>query len=668
MKQELDWEFGDMDSESFHDMTFSSESDEMEHLKPNKKRVLEDDNTPPASKRHKSSYEASNMSFASDTVSDIGDITVTSDGFQCRYCDETFEFKGERQNHQAKYHKNEKVCRYCKKDFPFSHYLTKHISNMHRPVSIDDHNVSTPRFKPSQYNNGFANNRSEAVTSDMTNHVDSDTVPLPRYEMTFNDQLPFQCRLCDHSFKFKGQRLNHTSRYHKDQTVCGYCKLKSRSRVNLDSHIKYNHRSQNVTNDMTTTAATPSPTNDIHGSDTRDVTTVSNLSYDLKKESMTYDDKLQYQCRYCNERFEFQGERQNHQAKFHKGQKVCGFCKQAFNNSGNLISHVNNMHRPVITSDHVAKINLNPSNTTSNEKLEFQCRYCEESFAFKGERHNHTAKYHKGQRDCGYCKQTFKNHSYLANHVKNMHRDGMAPREESKVQDSHSSVMTDLKPTYGMTKSENKLQFACRYCDRSFEYKGERQNHQERYHKGQTVCGYCKHKSRISANLVSHVQVVHHAVSVQCEICKRILGNVEYLKKHMKSMHGNDIKVAKGPLRAPKFSNDMSDIHDSNDDNAMKGKAVTDGGNVSREPVITETTTLSKDNDTHDEISAESKASKMYEALMKEIDDSSKMKEHLNRTLPTAKKQQRKTKIEVEQKDNFDVTPDMSDDEIGDFE
>ena len=188
-----------------------------------------------------------------------------------------------------------------------------------------------------------------------------------------------------------------------------------------------------------------------------------------------------------------------------------------------------------------------------------QCDQCSEQFLLKKQLAYHKEKVHPAEGDfplnfyCDRCdepdgKHDYKSPNMLIQHYRNIHYC-FPPIFEDKVKfickqcPNIYITQMDLKQHeyYHKDKKLGKnvvSRVACQYCGKTFSGKEKLKDHIIVIHEDscQFQCEICSKKMPSAGKLKSHIGQVH--TKVTCEVCKEVLYNAFYLRKHKATMHG----------------------------------------------------------------------------------------------------------------------------------
>ena len=152
------------------------------------------------------------------------------------------------------------------------------------------------------------------------------------------------------------------------------------------------------------------------------------------------DDKKEYKCELCSQKFEVSYNLRRHFKKVHQSQSVqCNLCNKSLRKE-NLPYHVRSVH---------------------NQEKTHKCEYCEKEFFYKKILREHINSLHskdaKEKYECGLCKEVFTNKSNRDRHFRTRHQNNQNTK------------------------------FNCTLCEKSFTQKLYMQKHIERIHNRQKI-------------------------------------------------------------------------------------------------------------------------------------------------------------------------------------
>lgn len=118
-------------------------------------------------------------------------------------------------------------------------------------------------------------------------------------------------------------------------------------------------------------------------------------------------------------------------------------------------------------------------------KIEYQCPYCDKTFVNKGNLTTHKISYHiekmsekelkKYEKKCKYCDFVCYNGGMMKNHLINNHFDKFSEEEKEKIYKERKKKSETMKKI-------NKIHYICPYCNEIFKNKGSLSNHTLKIH------------------------------------------------------------------------------------------------------------------------------------------------------------------------------------------
>ncbi|XP_059062600.1 zinc finger protein OZF-like [Achroia grisella] len=282
-----------------------------------------------------------------------------------------------------------------------------------------------------------------------------------------NDELQYQCSMCNRKFSRKSSLSNHLRQHQvKDGVLftCITCKREFRHQAHLDNHILAVHTCEQG---ITCTFCN------------NNFTTKESLELHLE----SHKTEKKYQCKICNKLFFMQSTLTDH-IRTHTGEKpfLCSICGRGFSQNNNLQQHVRRHqgHKP------------------------FKCDDCERSFVTKGELQAHKRK-HSGAHPfvCDDCGNGFTTSSSLVKHRRIHTGERPYSCEFCPMRFKASSTLTNHRRTHTGEKP-----YQCSHCEKAFAQRNDLISH-IRCHTGERpyVCNTCGQAYRKASSLKAHLKV-----------------------------------------------------------------------------------------------------------------------------------------------------------------
>jgi len=224
-----------------------------------------------------------------------------------------------------------------------------------------------------------------------------------------------------------------------------------------------------------------------------------------------------YACGFCNKAFYYKYARDVHERR-HGGEKlyICDKCESSFYSKSNLSDHV---------KTHI-KVNDVELEIAQHYTEKTNGRYTEITKSGSG----------RGHFQCELCKIIVRGRSGIKCHIIDVHEKSGA--------------------------------YACGFCDKSFYYKGARNEHQKKHSGEKSVCDDCGKSFDTRSNLNQHVKThgIRSKSEYFCEICYKKFSRERVLKQHVRNMHeGESIRCNicdKTFARKDNLKRHMQDIHE----------------------------------------------------------------------------------------------------------
>ena len=210
--------------------------------------------------------------------------------------------------------------------------------------------------------------------------------------------------------------------------------------------------------------------------------------------------------------------------KNHTGEKPhkCSLCTKAYVDRKTLISHLKAHAR-----------------IDKGEKLH-SCPICEKKFSQSGALSIHKEKHNDTKYSCSHCERSYSSKYHLKKHEE-IHFD--LPSLNCNICGFKTKIKSTLyHHTNGVHRKAWRKTFKCKECDKVLSTKQYLKDHVQVKHLGNEdySCSLCDFKSGYDSNLRKHVDSIHNASQLKCDVCEWE-GKGHRLKFHKKSAH-QDIK------------------------------------------------------------------------------------------------------------------------------
>ena len=260
------------------------------------------------------------------------------------------------------------------------------------------------------------------------------------------EKKQYQCNQCDRRFQLSCTLERHTRNVHtkREREKCPYCKKTFKNNRSLDEHKRTKHR----------------------------------------------DHKKQYECKQCNQVFQYILELRRHTNSIHltKPYWECLDCKKTFKSKSALGEHKKREHGDC-------------------EKL-YKCSQCNDTFVYLSRLQQHAIS-HTDKRDheCSVCHKTYVYISALNRHIATKHSNKEKP-------------------------------FICEECGSKFFFTNSLKKHKLTHSvknpsetKSQE-CQICKKRLSCQSALTRHQKIVHNKDHLRCDRCNKTFASKKYLNHH----------------------------------------------------------------------------------------------------------------------------------------
>lgn len=241
----------------------------------------------------------------------------------------------------------------------------------------------------------------------------------------------------------------------------------------------------------------------------------------------TYDEDLKmYVCPHCS--LQLKAGMTNH-LKWHlehpgeayPSRSTCEHCGKTFKKIGILRAHIFRMH--------------------SNMPKKFKCTYegCDRAFKMRGELNTHYL-IHSNAKNfiCTECGLGFRTKMAMDSHTLRKHTN-IKPSIPCEECGKLFKVKSDLY-SHAMTHKARKERIhRCNDCNLTFRTEKSLSRHLELHDPSRPLaCHKCPLRYKNKDQLVRHVQT-HEKPNIECELCHRVFGRPDHLKRHIATKHAS---------------------------------------------------------------------------------------------------------------------------------
>ena len=441
--------------------------------------------------------------------------------------------------------------------------------------------------------------------SDFNHDIDLEDLDFKsKSETTIIRNHPFRCSLCNKGYAQKGYLIKHFKTVHGENSIqfkCSICNEKFPEMQTLIEHNASVHEQE--TNEQLVDESfddfnLQNPFKDTINSEIKNVTTTSNelseqvhegkkliicslcsmmfsTSGSLNRHIQTVHEGIKpYKCDICQATFTQKNTLKDHISCIHEGIKPfhCSKCDKKFAQRSNMIRHYEARHeekpkavkpKPSVHEKLVDEsidqfdmqdpfkdtIDSEISGTVHEEKKQFNCEICLETFVAE-----ETLKYHmihehkimniKEPIVCLLCNMTFGKSGSLNRHIQTVH-EGIKPYKCDICQATFTQKTT-LRDHISCIH-EGKKPFHCSKCDKTFAQRSNMIRHYETRHeenKPKVVkpkphkCPECDSSFAIRKNMFTHIRSVHEKKKpYKCPKCPKSFSEKQKVIRHISSVH-----------------------------------------------------------------------------------------------------------------------------------
>ena len=250
-----------------------------------------------------------------------------------------------------------------------------------------------------------------------------------------------------------------------------------------------------------------------------------------------------HKCDFCTESFSVPGYLFKHIKKWHGGQKInnCESCGKSFYTKHGLKNHVKKVHTGIkkyncslCNSGYNYKLGLKQHIATFHEgQKNFKCSNCEKAFTTSAALKIHIESVHEEIRhECDVCGISYTQLPNLRNHIKAHHKayfDEIVKHEEfvKEIERSKREEQKSLKKQTKKVHEGEKEFFHCDHCEQTYCSKTSLRKHVKKIH-GEDLkiekikaffCEHCGKKVSSKKRLETHIAKVHITLKEDSLIC-----------------------------------------------------------------------------------------------------------------------------------------------------
>lgn len=229
----------------------------------------------------------------------------------------------------------------------------------------------------------------------------------------------------------------------------------------------------------------------------------------------------------------------------------CGFCKQEFIDPNDLKKHTKNAHDETAQQKFMQGVQMQKL-LVKLDITDLRCEICHTAIEDLDLLKEHLTNEHKKQFydglknhilpfkftsdtfNCALCQHRFNNYKVLLEHM-NVHY-------RNYICETCGAGFVNRSMLYEHCRRHVVSTEKCKFCDKTFKNKVQRQAHERAIHvffNKRSKCGYCGERFSDYAKKNDHVAKEHggKAVVVECQACDKVFQNQRALTMHTKSYH-----------------------------------------------------------------------------------------------------------------------------------
>jgi KRAB domain-containing zinc finger protein len=259
--------------------------------------------------------------------------------------------------------------------------------------------------------------------------------------------------------------------------------------------------------------------------------------------TMVKNHKCQARCKICNKKLSTKGNLIKHMQNVHRAEPdckffECDFCGMRCLRKSSFIRHLKLKHKngkiEEFQCDYDGKIFTSKErlylHMTGCHRVAAKCKMCEKEVK---NMKSHIRMVHQVEKitvTCKICNKTFKNTQLLAKHLKTHNR-----QFKCRICDRKFALSSQLKEH--MKVHEDPLTFQCKICFKCFKYSSSLTTHMKTHDQNRKKphqCAHCDYKTDHKAGLKDH-QKIHdknRIKDLKCTKCDFATDNKSSLKKH----------------------------------------------------------------------------------------------------------------------------------------
>merc|ERR1719192_2228661 len=275
----------------------------------------------------------------------------------------------------------------------------------------------------------------------------------------------------------------------------------------------------------------------------------------MEDEGLSFENGQEQKCTFCSESFSNRKLLNNHILTVHQKScsVACQYCGRGLSDADSYKRHLNNVHQVNIPE---LNENSSPTKLSKAKKLKpvfsipslvKKCPDCDQQFATKTTLNIHRLKVHVAGLQNLPCPQCGQEAADLTSHMRRHHKvEGIVCPHCANIFSKKCTLNRHIEQVHLNIQIHKPA--TCPQCNKVFSKKGHLDRHIKIIHQGikdfSDPCPYCGKVFTTRASLEPHIAMVHEGVRKKCNICNKVLSD---LNKHMRTVHGTYRRKAKIP-------------------------------------------------------------------------------------------------------------------------
>ncbi|XP_034991118.2 zinc finger protein 646 [Zootoca vivipara] len=404
-------------------------------------------------------------------------------------------------------------------------------------------------------------------------------------------ERPFQCDICERSYKHAGSLINHKQTHKTGLFHCGTCQkqffnlmaLKNHNRTHFETKryhcpecpkafrlqkqlASHQHVHRDRKRDL---SSSHPPRRSAHAKRAgKGVNSAHSLGSATKRRPDP--EERPYRCGECGRTYRHAGSLLNHQKSHKTGHFACSLCSKAYPNLMSLKNHqrihyevkrhrcpdcgkafkwqrqlLRHQRRPHPCGQSAPGQEREGSLTAPQREQggsspggappgSFQCQTCPKHFPNRAALRNHSRVHAKKRFQCSECGKTFRASRSLMRHLRRHQSEVAVDVAEEKAADPSSS--SSCAAAAGQLPDERP--YKCNSCERTYRHAGSLLNHKKAHATGLYRCPTCQKEFHNLLALKNHLHVHTDKRRHRCPHCGKAFRTARRLAAHAKAHSG----------------------------------------------------------------------------------------------------------------------------------